>query len=265
MKIFIKQNWFKLCILLIVFSILSLLFIKIPNTEREEKQDCNIAKIDLNGELFVSESELSTDNTNDTASETIVQEIERAKEDRHIKGIILNVNSVGGSMVGGEQIMQALKASKKPTVALINEEGLSASYFASTGANKIIASKFSDVVDIGITASYVENSQKDTQEGLTFVPLATGKYKDMFNLDKPMTDEEKDIVMKHIKVAHDNFVAGVAENRHLSLDTVKSFAIGLTMTAEDAFKNGFIDQIGGIQEVKDYFKKETGKDIKICK
>ena len=228
------------------------------------KQSCNVANIKLQGKLYVTSKEISSDETDAIDSESVVKEIDKAKNDGNIKAVVLTVNSVGGSMAGGEQIMTALKSLGKPSVALVEDVGVSASYYASTGADTIFASKFSDVVDIGITASYVENSKKDINEGLTYVPLYTGKYKDMFNPDKPMTDEEKSIVMKHIQSAHDDFVAGVAENRNMGIDKVKEFAIGLTMTAHDALKNGFIDQIGTMNDVKEYLGKKINKKVEVC-
>src|SRR3989338_1198994 len=110
---------------------------------------CNVSGIELHGELTTYISPENLDENDNllydlSASENIVYSINKAEKDESIKAIILEIDSYGGSAVAAEEISQALKNAKKPTVAYIRNGGVSAGYWSATGANKIFASKNSD-------------------------------------------------------------------------------------------------------------------------
>lgn len=199
-----------------------------------------------------------------TASEDVTQAIRQAAANPSIKAIVLEVDSYGGSPVGGQEMELALKHAQKPTVALIRESGDSAAYMTATGADIIFASIFSDVADIGITQSYVDNAKQDVANGLTFNQLSIGKYKDMFNPDKPLTADERTLAMKELQVGYDNFVKIVAENRHLSISKVTALANGATMTGEEGVQAGLVDKIGDVDDVRSYLSGELKQKTVIC-
>jgi protease-4 len=199
-----------------------------------------------------------------TASEDVTQAIRQAAADSNIKAIVLEIDSYGGSPVGGQEMELALKHAQKPTVALIRQSGDSAAYMAATGADIIFASIFSDVADIGITQSYVDNSKQDVANGLTFDQLSIGKYKDMFNPDKPLTADERTLAMKELQVSYENFVKIVAENRHMSIDKATALANGASMTGEEGVQAGLIDKIGTIDNVRSYLSGQLKQNAVIC-
>ena len=102
--------------------------------------------------------------------------------------------------MAAEEVVNALKNATKPTIALIREGGVSAAYYAASGADIIFASENSDVGSIGITMSYMDNTKKNQAEGLTYNQLSIGKYKDSGDPDKPLTAEEKELFMRDIKI-----------------------------------------------------------------
>jgi len=238
-------------------------------TPEDEIGNCNVYGIELHGELFTyippanfdDEGNITEDQT---ASENIIYAIEEAEKDENIKAIILEVDSYGGYPVAGEEVAIALKKANKPTVALIREGGASAAYMAASGADKIFASQNSDVGSIGVTMSYLDNTQQNLKEGLNYVSLSSGKYKDTGDPNKPLSQEEKNLLMRDVNILHQNFIKMVAENRNLDTEKVKLLADGSTMLGEMALQNGLIDQIGGMFEVKDYLKKKIGEDVEIC-
>lgn len=241
------------------------------NTESGDSEEpvCNTLGVSLHG--FLS-SYISNDNVSENgkstedqvASENIVYAIEQAEKDEKIKAIVLEVDSAGGGGVAAEEVANALKRAKKPTVAWIREQGMSAAYWASTGAEKIFASAMSDVGSIGATYSYLDNYQKNLKEGLTFNSLSTGEFKDTMNPDKPLTAEEKALIMRDLNIANENFIRAVAANRKLDITKVRQLADGSSMPGELALKNGLIDRIGGIYEVKDYLKEKIGEEVELC-
>ncbi|MDP2940159.1 MAG: S49 family peptidase [Candidatus Omnitrophota bacterium] len=225
-------------------------------------EDCNVKIIPLTGALATY---YDITDSGYVYSDEIVSQVEDANKNERIKAIVLEIDSYGGSPVAGEEVLNALKNSGKETVALIRQAGLSAAYMAAIGANTIFASKFSDVGSIGVTTSYIDNVNKNKTEGLVFNQLSSGKYKDMMDPNKPLTEEEKALIMRDIELAHDDFVNLVAKHRKLSADKVQQMADGSSMLGEMALKNGLIDKIGGMNEVREYLKTELGIDPIICK
>ncbi len=142
-------------------------------------EGCNVAKIDLKAFMDVEAYDEET-----VGSSDIVWAIEDADYLENIKAIILEVDSLGGYPVAGEEISNALIRAKIPTVTLIRGYGVSAAYWASTGADVIFASALSDIGSIGVTASYLDNVRQNQIDGLNYNELNTGKYKDTLSPDK---------------------------------------------------------------------------------
>lgn len=239
------------------------------NGDQSQDYTCNVAGIELHGNVvtYISPDHYDSEGNlifDESASDLITGRIRTLEEDDSIKAILLEVDSYGGSGVAGEEIAAALKNTKKPTVALIRDAGASAAYWAASGADKIYASKNSDVGSIGVTYSYLDNIGKNRKDGLTYNQLSSGKFKDTGDPDKPLTLEEKNLIMRDVKIMHQNFIKAVSENRNIGIEKVASLADGSTMLGEAALKNGLIDQIGGMPEVKEYLKEKIGEDIRFC-
>ena len=192
------------------------------------------------------------------------KDIKEAENDDAIEAIILEIDSYGGSPVGAEEIANALKNTKKPTVALIREGGVSAGYWAATGADRIVASKNSDVGGIGVTGSYLDYSGQNEKEGIIYNQLSSGKFKDAGDPDKALTQEERNLFMRDVNILHQNFIKIVAQNRNLDIKKVEALADGSSMLGEMALKNGLIDQIGGELEVIEYIESQIIAQPQIC-
>lgn len=235
------------------------------NSLADESDDsCSALGINVHGGIMTYIPEGNSDellaNKDVVASEHVVSAIQSALDDDTIKAILIEIDSPGGEPVAGEEIAKALKGSSKPTAAFIRQSGTSAAYWAISSADKIFASRNSDVGSIGVTASYVENINKDKK----FIQLSTGKYKDSGNPDKPLTEDEKALVMRDIKIVHKNFINDVAINRNLSVDSVTKIADGSSVLGEGALKLGLIDEIGGYNEAKTYLESKVGEKLHVC-
>jgi protease-4 len=239
----------------------------IPN-EKEPYQtadgySCNIAVIPLSGQLWASQSnadaQTATDNSANVSGEEIVAELERAQDDSSIKGVVLQIDSPGGSGVGGEMIANALKRLQKPSAALILGSGDSAAYWAATGANTIIASPASDVADIGVTGSYLDQSGQNAQKGQKFIQIAAGQYKDVGNPDMPITATGQAYLQKLVDAEYQTFTKEVAANRNLPLATVQKLANGNSLNGSMAIGTGLIDQLGDAEMARQWFAMKLGK------
>jgi len=241
-----------------------------PVASNSEENNCNIAGINLNGELLAyiplhGDNDTSYDfNYDSFSSEDIVGKIKQANDDPAIKAIILEINSGGGSPIGGEEISDAVKNSNKPIVGLIRGIGASSSYYAVSSADKIFASKYSEVGGIGITMSYLSNVKKNIKDGYSFEQISAGYLKDAGNVNKPLTKEERDLFIKDTNTMYDNFIKAVSDNRKIPLDEVKTIATGATVLGEKAKELKLIDEIGSLNEVQKYLEGKIGEKSVVC-
>jgi len=187
-----------------------------------------------------------------------------ASEDPNIKALLIDIDSGGGGAVAGEEIAMAVKRFGKPSAAVIREMGASSGYFVATAADTIFASEASSVGSIGTTYSYVSQYEKNKKEGYTFESLSSGPYKDMFSADKPLTDDERALIMRDIKIDRDNFVKRVAEYRNQPVEKIDALADGSTMLGQQALENGLIDKIGGTEEALAYLEQAIGEPPVLC-
>jgi len=230
----------------------------------EGVEGCNVAGIELRGDLWTYADSSQDQEFEIIASEMIISDINEAERDKNIKAIILEIDSYGGLPVAGEEVANALKRTKLPTVALIRGAGLSASYWAGTGADMIIASENSDVGSIGITMSYLDSARLNQSEGLTYNQVSFGKYKDAGDPDKTLTYEEKQYLMRDVNILAENFIKAVSENRGLDIGIVRALADGSSMLGAMALENGLIDKIGDLETAKEHIEKEIGEPVEVC-
>lgn len=234
-----------------------------------QDQNCNVYGINIHGDIVTYNSH---DAFNDqgalrydqTSADEVTYYVKQAKNNDNIKAIAVEIDSSGGSGEAGEEMMRAFKDSKKPVVAFIRNRGLSAAYLAATGAQTIFASQFSDVGSIGITMSYLQNTDKNKKDGLTYIDLSSGPYKDSGNPNRLLSDVEKQLFMRDVTIDYNYFVQIVSQNRGLTIEKVKTLADGSSVTGATALKDGLIDKIGLLPDVENFLTEKIGSKAEIC-
>jgi protease IV len=213
---------------------------------------CNVAVVPIQGSI---DAFGYTDEEGGvyTLSDDIAYRIRTAQEDPNILGLLVTIDSFGGHAGPSFDMMEAFQHTSLPTVAYIREAGTSGAYLAATGADTIIASPYAEVGSIGVTYSYTENSKQNEKDGITFVQISSGEYKDLGNPNKAFTPEERAVLEKNLKGFSEQFITDVARNRNLSTTTVSELADGSAVTAKVALEQGLVDSIGGMREVKAWF------------
>ena len=223
---------------------------------------CNIAVIPITGDIIpyagadkdgtTYESDLApTANPDDTLAT-----LRWAETDPNVLGVLARIDSSGGVPVASEIIANGFKNSSLPVVALIRETGTSGAYLLATGADTIIASPLSDVGGIGISMSYLENTAKNTKEGLQYISLASSKFKDYGSPDKPLTLDERNLLERDLKIWHEQFVKEVAENRNLPVEQVAKLADGSSIPGSLALENNLIDSLGDQETARAWFAEQ---------
>lgn len=238
-------------------------------TYYDEQGFCNVQGVNIHGDIYTyvptqgsaeNPEEYQAQYGDAVGSEDVVAQLWNADRDDQIKAIMIEVDSLGGYPVAGEEISNAVKELTKPVVAVIRQSGLSAAYWAISGADKIFASRNSDVGSIGVTASYLENVSKDTK----YIQLSSGKFKDTGSPDKPISEEEKNLLLRDIKITHENFIAEISQNRKLPIEEVRAIADGSSVLGDRAKTLGLIDEIGSWTVAEKYLEETIGEKPEIC-
>ena len=228
----------------------------------ETSNGCNVPILKIHGTLVTY---IPSDNTKDmTSSEDITSAIRGANNDDSIKAIVVEVDSSGGSLVAGDEISKAIKASVKPVIAYVREIGASSSYWAISSADKIYASKNSDVGSIGVTASYLNEVDKNKQEGFQYERLVSGVFKDTGVVARKLTDAERAYLMKNLNINFTNFKEDISINRNIPIEQVNELSTGATFPGVNALGLGLIDEIGGIDEVSAFLEQELHEKVEFC-
>ncbi len=240
-------------------------------TASDEESTCNVAGINLHGDIVTY---ITPDGYNDlgelkvdsVSSENVYSAIKLAEKTEAIKAILVEIDSGGGDPVAAEEIAQVIKNSSKPVIVYIRGVGASAAYWAATGASRIFAMPSSQVGSIAVNSSYLDESKYNEKSGYTFNDLATGKFKNTMSNEKPLTAEEKTLIMKDINITHEEFVKTVAKNRKLDINKVRELANGWAYTGVEALQLGLIDELGSFDDVNNYIEKSTlkGEELEIC-
>lgn len=184
-----------------------------------------------------------------------------AESERSIDAVLIEINSPGGTPVASQRIAERFKNSSLPVVGLVGDMAASGGYMVASAADWLVASPMSDVGSIGVNMSYLEESEKNDEEGITYVQLTTGKFKDSGSPNRPITEEEREMFLEDLQVIHDEFVAIVAENRDLEISEVEALADGSTMPGRKAIDVGLIDALGGRAEIRGTLAGMLGKPV----
>lgn len=183
------------------------------------------------------------------ANDFVVEELKKAKEDPQIKGVILNVNSPGGSVYASERIaneIKALKEAQKPVYTVMREMAASGGYYISAPTDRIYASNETWTGSIGVIIQSYSLQGLFEKYGIKEQNITTGKMKDAGSQGRDMSKEEKEYFQGLVDSAFDRFVKIVSEGRGISEREVRKLADGRVYDGSQALSNGLVDKIGNL-------------------
>ena len=184
------------------------------------------------------------------STQMLAGSIIEAAIDPAVIGILLDVDSPGGSALAPEEVAQAIAQAResKPVVAWTGGQMCSAAYWIAAACDSIVAMPTSMVGSIGVACVHYDRSQADDQEGIKRTILSAGKYKRLVNDAEPLSDEGRDYLQADIDRYFSMFVDAVATGRNTPVETVLStMADGSTSIGQDALDRGMVDHIGNFQ------------------
>lgn len=231
-------------------------------TQEPDKEDptkySHIAVIFAEGDIV----DTGTDMSGDIIGDRLTPLIARMADDPKVKGLVLRVNSGGGSAFASEQIWSALeyfKSKKKTFVVSMGDVAASGGYYISAGADRIFAEKGTITGSIGIFGiiPYAQELLND-KLGITFSVVQTNDNAAFPRLDAPLTPQQHAALEKMITSGYDLFVSRVAAGRNMTVEQVDAIAGGRVWAGLSAKEIGLIDEFGGLQEAINYVASKSG-------
>lgn len=206
-----------------------------------------IAIIYGEGSILLSSEKGSIGNS--ITPDKISNEIDKALENPEIKGIVLRLNSPGGSALASNIIHHKLKEASKQKPIYISIGGVAASggYYIAVSGNKIFADKESITGSIGVVSLIPNFNGLMKKLDINIETVKKGKYSDLFSLTKDFTEEDEEKIYASSFKVYSEFLDIVVQGRELDRDYVHSIAQGKVWLGEEAKNLKLIDEIGGLE------------------
>jgi protease-4 len=212
----------------------------------DDKGQDKIAVVYAVGEIIDGEGNQST-----IGSISMSKAIAKAREDKHVKAIVLRVNSPGGSSLASDIIAREISLCKgvKPVIVSMGDVAASGGYYISAQADSIIALPNTITGSIGVFGLFPNMHELLTNKmGLTFESVKTGKYADFARVDQPLSEVDRMYLQNMVNRIYDDFTGVVERGRHIDSSVVETIAQGRVWTARQALERHLIDGFGGIDD-----------------
>jgi len=181
-------------------------------------------------------------------AQTIAKAIRAARKDCDVKAIVLRIDSPGGSGVASDLIWREVKKTigKKPLVVSMSDVAASGGYYIACAADSIFASAATITGSIGVIAGKVSLAGLYGKIGIDKEVLTRGAHADIYSLNRPFTEEERQVVRHQVEVFYDNFIKIVADGRRQTPEQIHEIAQGRVWTGKAAKQVGLVDDFGGL-------------------
>ena len=215
-------------------------------TDTESGKD-RIGLIVAQGDIVYGDEDMPGQISADRLSELISQ----ARQDDTVKGVVLRIDSGGGSAFASEQIRQellSLQKAGKPLVVSMGTLAASGAYWITAGAERIFASPFTLTGSIGIFGVMPTFEQTIGKVGIASDGTGTTRMAGAENPTLPMSPELEQTIQLSVEEGYSRFISIVAEGRKMEPDAVREIAEGRVWDGANALDLGLIDQLGSLDD-----------------
>lgn len=185
------------------------------------------------------------------ALDMIQAEFDAAVADPDVKGILLEVDSPGGTVYGVPELARRIRAARgsKPIVAVANAEAASAAYYLASQADEVVATPSGQVGSIGVVYLHTDLTGMAEKQGVAFRIFRSQERKADVNPYESLSDEAAADIQAKVDAYDAMFVRDVARGRGVSVEKVRSdYGAGRMFLAADALKAGLIDRVETLEE-----------------
>ena len=219
-----------------------------------------VGEIDGSSSIGPAEEGINSDKLSETIHELM--------KDDNVKGMVLRVNSPGGSAFGSEQIWKAVqdfKAAGKPVAVSMGDYAASGGFYISCNADRIFAERTTITGSIGIFGMIPSVKELvENKLGVHMASVKTNENGDMGAMGKDMTPAQLAALQNMVNAGYELFTKRCADGRHVTQDSIKRIAEGRVWDGITAKQIGLVDEFGGIREAVAWVAKKLnmGKDYK---
>jgi protease IV len=198
-------------------------------------------------------------------SDTLIEDIRRIRDDGSIRGIVLRIDSPGGSSVASDVILRELQLTKKddpdrPIVVSMSDLAASGGYYIALAGDEIVAQPGTLTGSIGIYTGKIVYSGTLEKVGITAEAVTSGANADIFSPLSTFTPAQRQKVEAFMRDFYTGFLDKTAEARNKTRDEVHQLAQGRVWTGEQAKANGLVDRLGGLDDAIDLVKERAEID-----
>ena len=189
----------------------------------------------------------------------IINSLADIKNNEIYKGLIIRIDSPGGTVGSSQEIYSFIKEIRKkiPVVASIVDIGASGGYLIACSAEHIIANPGSITGSIGVISQYYDASKLLSDLGLNIEVLKSGEFKDSTSPTRPLNENEKKMLKYVLEDIHNQFKNLVKKERNLTKDQLDFVSKGQIFTGFQAKQYNLVDDLGGILLAKKYIQNKV--------
>lgn len=183
------------------------------------------------------------------------------RENKSIKGVILRINSPGGTIGAVQEItseIERLREEGKPVVASILDIAASGGYYIAAACDKIVANSGSIVGSIGVIFVSPDLSGLFEKLGIKVETVKSGPYKDVGSIHRPFSRQERVFLQEVIDDAFSQFVDVVSKGRKIPVKKIKELAKGQIFSGRKAKELNLIDELGDLTVAKKVIEELAG-------
>ncbi|MBN1411980.1 MAG: signal peptide peptidase SppA [Spirochaetales bacterium] len=187
--------------------------------------------------------------------------IRELREDWTVSGIIMRVNSGGGTVLTSDLIASEVRKTVdagKPVAVSMGDVAASGGYYISAYASRIFADAATITGSIGVTGLRFDLSKLIENLGIKPETVRTSPSADFGSLFDPDAGNTGEILREFISATYDQFVANVTAGRKMSREQVLALGEGRIWTGREALANGLVDELGGLSETMAWMEKQLG-------
>lgn len=230
-------------------------------SEVELPTEEHIGIINIVGEIEASDSLTSAEEYNHDMYLDYIEKMEKSKKN---KGILLYVNSPGGTVYESDEmylrLMEYKENTHRPVWAYFADEACSGGYYIAMAADKIYANRNTWTGSIGVIVSLLNCKSLYDKLGIKEIDITSGKNKAMGSMGLDLTEEQRDILQSLVDEAYDQFVEVIVQGRNMSETEIRKLADGRIYSAKQAQANGLVDEISDFEQTKADFVAQEGFD-----
>jgi len=181
----------------------------------------------------------------------LVRDLRAYRENPVVRAVVVRINSPGGVVGPTQELHQALlrvRQAGKPVVASLGAVAASGGYYVAVAADRIYANPGTLTGSIGVIMQMANLENLFKKVGVDYVVVKAGQFKDLGNVSRPMSPEERRVLQSLLDDVHGQFINAVAEGRKLDRQDVVRFADGRIFSGEQARGLKMVDAVGSFED-----------------